>query len=237
MFIKYKRNAFTLAEVLITLGIIGVVAALTIPTLFENYQKKQTVSKLQKAISVLNQAYKLSFDDLGEPDSALDLGAEEYFKTYWAPYIKVSTYCSKAADCGYKSNNPFISLDNSNMNVGIADGKNSTRTAFLTPDGFMYIVYTANYPNGSKDPKPFYRVLVDINGSTPPNRSGNDVFWLVRAEEDGIHPDGYSSSLKSVQQYCSYDLSGGSSGNTCGDYIRRSGWKIDSSYPWKPKKK
>ena len=48
MFDKNRRAAFTLAEVLITLGIIGVVAALTIPTLIANYKKKQAISKLQK---------------------------------------------------------------------------------------------------------------------------------------------------------------------------------------------
>ena len=60
---------FTLAEVLITLGIIGVVSAMTIPNLIAKYQKEQTVVKLKKAISILNQAYKLSYDDVGEPSS------------------------------------------------------------------------------------------------------------------------------------------------------------------------
>lgn len=41
-----KVFAFTLAEVLITLGIIGIVAAMTIPTLINNYQKKITVTRL-----------------------------------------------------------------------------------------------------------------------------------------------------------------------------------------------
>lgn len=61
------KLGFTLAEVLITLGIIGIVAAITIPNLITNYQKHVTVTKLQRAISVLNQAYKLSFDEVGEP--------------------------------------------------------------------------------------------------------------------------------------------------------------------------
>lgn len=47
--LKSKR-AFTLAEVLITLGIIGVVAALTLPSVITNYQKKQTVEQLKKHI-------------------------------------------------------------------------------------------------------------------------------------------------------------------------------------------
>ena len=62
---KVKMSAFTLAEVLITLGIIGIVAAMTIPTLITNHQKRQTVVKLQRAISVMNQAYRLAYDDVG----------------------------------------------------------------------------------------------------------------------------------------------------------------------------
>ena len=48
-------KAFTLAEVLITLGIIGIVAALTLPNLIEEHQKKETSVKLQKMYSTLNQ--------------------------------------------------------------------------------------------------------------------------------------------------------------------------------------
>jgi prepilin-type N-terminal cleavage/methylation domain-containing protein len=44
------KKAFTLAEVLITLAIIGVVAALTIPTVVRNYQKTQTVTQLKKSL-------------------------------------------------------------------------------------------------------------------------------------------------------------------------------------------
>lgn len=47
---RNNKVAFTLAEVLITLGIIGVVAAMTLPTLIANYQKRQTVVQLKKSI-------------------------------------------------------------------------------------------------------------------------------------------------------------------------------------------
>ena len=55
-----KRFAFTLAEVLITLGIIGVVAALTMPTLITKYQKKATAAKLKNAYSTLQNAVLMS---------------------------------------------------------------------------------------------------------------------------------------------------------------------------------
>ena len=55
-----RKIAFSLSEVLIALAIIGVVAAITMPMLIKNYQKKVFVAKLQKTYSELNNAYKLA---------------------------------------------------------------------------------------------------------------------------------------------------------------------------------
>ena len=49
------KKGFTLAEVLVTLGIIGVVSAMTVPTLMQNYQKKSYVTQLHKVYNELNQ--------------------------------------------------------------------------------------------------------------------------------------------------------------------------------------
>jgi len=65
-FPKPSCAAFTLAEVLITLGIIGVVAAMTLPTLIQNYRKHEVETKLAKFYSVMNQAIKLSEVENGE---------------------------------------------------------------------------------------------------------------------------------------------------------------------------
>ena len=67
-----KKCAFTLAEVLITLGIIGVVAAITIPSLVTNYQKHVVETKLAKFNSTMNQAMRLSMVDNGDPDGWLE---------------------------------------------------------------------------------------------------------------------------------------------------------------------
>ncbi|MBQ8460661.1 type II secretion system protein [bacterium] len=58
--ITQKSAAFTLAEVLITLGIIGVVAAMTIPTLIANTQGQRVRSQFKKTLSTLNQAGKMA---------------------------------------------------------------------------------------------------------------------------------------------------------------------------------
>ena len=101
-----KKAAFTLAEVLITLGIIGVVAAMTIPTLVANYKKKVVETRLVKVYSTFNQAIKMSevengplttwdsieetsewVDGVGSIITASDIG--DWYDKYLAPYIKV----------------------------------------------------------------------------------------------------------------------------------------------------
>lgn len=76
---KYKQFGFTLAEVLITLGIIGVVAAMTIPTLIANTRGAQYKAKYKKAISSIDQSVRLNkanygwdFAEVEEPCSEND---------------------------------------------------------------------------------------------------------------------------------------------------------------------
>lgn len=104
-----NNKGFTLAEVLITLGIIGVVAALTMPSLITNYQKKQIVIQLKKAYSTFSQALVLSQYENGNSSEwdVTEAGSsyEEnlaYFEKYWKPYLKVLKVCKTMQECGYK---------------------------------------------------------------------------------------------------------------------------------------
>ena len=60
-----KKSAFTLAEVLITLGIIGVVAAITLPSLIQKYQKKTYIEGLKVGVSIFEQGFKAAMADDG----------------------------------------------------------------------------------------------------------------------------------------------------------------------------
>ena len=62
------KKGFTMAEVLITLGIIAIVAAMTLPSLVQNYQEKVTVNRLKKVYSTLSQLYLLVSEIDGPPD-------------------------------------------------------------------------------------------------------------------------------------------------------------------------
>ena len=234
---KFKlKYAFTLAETLITLGVIGVVAAMTIPNLITAHQKKVTVTKVQKSISVLNQAYKLSVAELGQPEvnDILNFPIEDYFNKYWAPYLKLATYCPTYSDCGYKSAF-FQKLDGTDY---LYQMNNRVNFTFQTNDGMVYSIQIRGlwdkFPyqkenenigtNGSMD------VVVDINGSKKPNVYGKDVFYLTGSnfEDIGLQPLGYKLSTKEINDNCSK----GGSGIYCLEKIRRSGWQIDKSYPW-----
>ena len=60
-----RKIAFTLAEVLITLGVIGVVAAMTLPTLIFNYQKKVVANRLKQTYSLIYQSIEKSKAEYG----------------------------------------------------------------------------------------------------------------------------------------------------------------------------
>ena len=62
----FKLKAFTLAEVLITLGIIGVVAAMTIPTLIQNSFEKKVVSQLKETQSIISQTVRMAEEEYGD---------------------------------------------------------------------------------------------------------------------------------------------------------------------------
>lgn len=62
---SFKNVGFTLAEVLITIGIIGVVSALTIPSLVQKYNDRVTINKLKKIYSIYCQAYQRAITDNG----------------------------------------------------------------------------------------------------------------------------------------------------------------------------
>ena len=94
MFNKTK-SAFTLAEVLITLIIIGIVAALTIPTAINHYRKQQTASKLKKFYSTFGQAISRSVTDNGYYSTCDLTGSEDSQRTidfvnkYVFPYLQI----------------------------------------------------------------------------------------------------------------------------------------------------
>ena len=163
-----KHAAFTLAEVLITLGIIGVVAAITMPTLINNYQKKAAITAAKKAYSTLSQAYTQLVNDNGEGLSVCSINNSECLGKLFAPYLKslngngkLYTPSSEKAEGCWEDND-----------IGMV---NETHYCFSAVDGISYD-FDMEYQEANKKQALIY---VDINGLKRPNKFGKDRFAFI----------------------------------------------------------
>ena len=102
LFGGYRKYAFTLAEVLITLGIIGVVAAMTLPALVNNYKEKEIITQVKKTYSSINQAIALAQTKYGTPGDNSGLFAAS--KDHVAVTKELATYFNGARYCDAGSN-------------------------------------------------------------------------------------------------------------------------------------
>ena len=166
--------AFTLAEVLITLAIIGVVAAMTIPTLVADYKQKQTIVKLQKTYSVLKNAFELSRVDNGDFSSwswnHLPTDNAErcnyFLNKYLFPYIKTAKKCIPlTSECFAES---AKRLDGTVMWFSTSE-----QIGFVLNDGTTIQSWT-----GGDNYQPHAWFFVDTNGLKSPNILGKDIFAM-----------------------------------------------------------
>ncbi len=160
-----KRNAFTLAEVLITLGIIGIVASMTLPTLTAKTRKAEATARLKKFYSVMNQAITMAENDYGfcgdweyekmsdydNPDSVnANYGVSEAFsKKYLIPYMKIT---------------------------------GSREQEWITAQNQILKGYSITFPDGSvmnSKVGSCIDISFDVNGDRKPNKRGYDQFIFV----------------------------------------------------------
>ena len=222
-----RRAAFTLAEVLITLGIIGVVAAMTMPSVIGHYKKQETISKLKKAYTSINQALKMSEIDNGEYeywDEGFGLGAEQYLQKYWLPYFNVLKICKSYDECGYQSVYPWTLL-NGNQSSLIFSNPNY-RIPFITTDGILYSISIAK--GEDDDYTTNSQIHIDINSSKGPNIYGKDIFVFTRVKDKGILPYCYEYTDNKIASSCSKT----GDGTCCSQLIMMNGWQFPKDYPY-----
>lgn len=201
------KFGFTLAEVLITLGIIGIVAALTIPGLITKCKEMQDRVTYKKVYSSLNQAMKYAQEDDGID---LTLSAKmidgvmrtnnigEIFK-YISRYYKATTTCfdNNADKCWVCEKGEAGYIPN-----GAPDWLGCTKSsyAFIDANGVAYYLYSnSEFP-----------ILIDVNGNRKPNQLGRDRFVMKfgdSLEPNEYYPDTVNAVLfwkdiKSKQRWC-----------------------------------
>lgn len=229
---KKKNFAFSLAEVLIALVIIGVVAAITVPVLFENYKKQETISRLKKAYSVISNGLRMSQTDNG-PFSSWEIGAdmtdvEGYFNKYWVPYFQNITKYNWAQDLGYEDNLCWTNLNG--KKIGWRVSSDESRMLFTFADGTV-VFYPRNTTDINGNPAYTKLFYVDINGSKKPNIIGRDVFVFYVVDYDNIKPYCYNNNADYIKNHCKKSIAENNT-NCCTAKIMYDGWQIKEDYPW-----
>lgn len=185
-----NKFGFTLAEVLITLGIIGVVAAMTLPTLIKNYQKQVWVNQLKKAYSTLGNAFnKMAADEGvvdwkqtycgenindGTPDfyNNKDELSEECFSRIFKQFnvVKKKAYTEPCHDEWCKAG--MDTDEQGNVLWTPPELFDSSMCGeIVTADGFTYYFVPVAYSPRDID------IFVDINSRAKgPNITGRDIF-------------------------------------------------------------
>lgn len=171
-----KRAAFTLAEVLITLGIIGVVAAMTMPSLIQNYQEKATVTKLKKCYSLVSQAYVSILNDEGGSDT-LQAGDDLEMMEKFGKYLKYQKTCGRNKGCF--PNVTYKSVTGNGYSKWEDDTTDRSR-AILTDGTLIMFNKSAMWGGGNYL---YAQIYVDINGFKGPNQLGRDFFYFYISPE------------------------------------------------------
>ena len=187
-------RGFTLAEVLITLVIVGVIASMTIPTLMNNTNKQEYVSKLKKAYSTLSQATNKIISDNGLPRA--DIGG--WATSSQAVYDMYMIYLSKAKECGGDTSQQCFASSYKRLSGGNEvsfDTYDSNSKRFVLADGTSVMIDRTVSDNCSfahmsaTEPKACAMMIVDVNGVKKPNQMGRDTFMFILREKD-LYPAG-----------------------------------------------
>ncbi len=209
-----NKKAFTLSEILITIGIIAIVAALTMPALIANHQKKVVAVRLEKFYSVFNQALFMSVIDNGDmstwtfPVSYYDWeGSCTFFNTYLKKYMQYIDLKCKQIQTVWPTFGVEITLsDGSAFNIAgewVTFYPVSGRRKYVNRDIFLFIM------------------LKDSNKLYPYGYARKRDEILKNSHHD------MNCMKKSVDINTAEEKS-----RACASVIMQDGWEISEDYPW-----
>ena len=218
---KSRKIAFTLAEVLITLGVIGVVASLTLPSVINNYQKKVVAKRLATSYSTISNAFamaKIDYDDISEWDVPKDGEnakiAEDFIDKYFLPYFDSYEKVGWMAFNRFYDIKPYSGAGGYFVRLKSGVVLTFAFATYRDAEGVLHF----NYPY----------FLIDINGKNKPNKVGRDRFSFTLFNGKLIASLTYQNSSRTqIIQACK-------SGNAdaCTQLIFLNNWEIPDDYPW-----
>lgn len=205
------ERGFTLAEVLITLGIIGVIAALTLPSVVGKYKEKAVVSQLKKSYSTLSQALLMAIADNGDPEG---WGASTYNYETSSGESKeilitnldlIVKYLNVIRDCGHETKG---CMPDDYLMLNGAKERNFEKLSYyrkvVLEDGTLLAMQGYGTDNPGRG-----EIWVDVNGHKKPNKVGEDMF-LFGVDKSKVYPYGLDSNLSSeeIKKQCNRKGSG-----------------------------
>lgn len=183
----HKIKGFTLSEVLLVLSVIGVVAALTIPTLVQKIGTDQNKASWKKAYSVISQSATMLTNDNGGNISNLCAGNNSVCVRQ-----KLGNYMNMIKTCdGANNSDPLLTPCWAATGVGTNTGE--SKSVVLLADGSSFM-FDYEYTPCNTTTNACYIVDVDVNGPKPPNSIGADIFYAYVYSDGSVKPAGGACS-------------------------------------------
>ena len=179
-YFRHWCGAFTLAEVLITLGIIGVVAAMTMPSLITAKQEKATISTIKKNYSIFANALLMAQNDNGELYTwgiTKDADGLNLVSSNLKPYLKIIEDCGvgEKSDCAPGDNGKFKDLTGRKRTE---DFSSSDYYSFRLNDGTAVAIQLKTKAECISSESSCMNFYIDTNGKKYPNTLGKDIFYF-----------------------------------------------------------
>lgn len=212
-----KKFGFTLSEVLITLGIIGVIAALTLPSLIQKKQTKELETGLKVAYSLINQAIINANNGAGETLTSKNVEYRQ-FKSLIMPYFDNPTDCSWGGNKGVTNSIICGGADDRGNEVNINYknfSKKSQRISTRYIDDGQFVLKNGMLIMIENEKTPTVYLTADINGaSKKPNAWGHDVFTFQLMDNGKLLPMGQEGT-DFYNKECSETSTGNINGIGC----------------------
>lgn len=187
--LRYNRTAFTLAEVLITLGIIGIVAAMTLPQLIKNYQGKVLESQFKKSYNIAQQVVLAAKANVGVgnfTEFCTDYNGSEYTNNETCYKALTKAWIGKEIDTTYKYDSQYQIKRTDEIRT-YNNRQEATKSA-IAGFGNLWQVYKnkdGTLMQYSIIEHKLY-ITVDTNGLKKPNKLGHDIFVMYTDKQDRV---------------------------------------------------
>jgi len=227
------KKGFTLAEILITLAVIGIVATLTLPNLLQNYRERVYTTQLQRAYNSISNALVTHMAEENAESLGDTLRSRDDIKAFLYKYLKVARYCGGSGSFNgtcFAEDGKYREIDSSNYQdyrsvigydrgiLNVARVNNQSSECVMLNTGATVCMSTFDF-NAKKG-----IITLDTNGGTGPNVNGKDFFGFYYFADGSV--GSFSGTEDRYYGYSNQVYCRGL-GFGCLDKAMAQGWKLN----------